>query len=178
MQDEPSCFDDISVLFRDGTLFDVGFFCDVNLQSNRFWNRLIRFITLYIFCIGILHQNQKLILLGFVNLLMLIVVNRFRHIKFEKMAPFEQNKTPEVPKIATCYKVSEENPFGNPSVGFKNEIPTCKYQSEQSNEYFFKNLPVSPLDPFRRQAQPRQFYTVPNTTDINKQTEFANWLYN
>lgn len=177
MQDEPSCFDDFGVLFRDGSLFDVGFFCGVRLGSNIFWNRLIRFVVVYLFLLGLIQQNTKMMMVGSGALTVLYAVNCLRRSKMEKMAPMDLSTVKPLSKTS-CYAVSEQNPFGNPSVGFKNEIPTCKNQQEKIDEYFYKNLPISPLDPFRRQAQPRQFYTVPNTLDVNAQTAFAQWLYN
>jgi len=177
MQDDVSCFDDIGVLFRDGSLFDVGFFCDMDLKSSRFWNRLSRFTIVYLFLIGVLKQDSVLMATGFFSLSVVYVVNCLRRSTTEKMKAIDTSDV-HPPVKTTCYAVSEQNPFGNPSVGFKNEIPTCKNQQEAIDKYFFKDLPVSPLDPFRRQSQPRQFYTVPNTTDVNAQTEFAQWLYN
>jgi hypothetical protein len=76
-----------------------------------------------------------------------------------------------------CQKITSSNPFGNPPSGSRNEIPTCLNQTEESNELFFSGLPVNELDIFKKENSLRQFYTVPVTTDINQQSEFALWCY-
>jgi hypothetical protein len=76
-----------------------------------------------------------------------------------------------------CQKVTVSNPFGNPPAGSKNEHPTCLNQHEESNNLFYKGLPVNEWDVFQKENSLRQFYTVPVTTDINQQSEFALWCY-
>jgi hypothetical protein len=186
MEDEPSCFTDIRVLFEKGKLFDVGFFCDMNLSSARFWNRFFRFIILYTAVIGILNRDSPHLMFALFTVAGIYTVNCVQRRRSERMTSHDENESRfkinsgenSAESQKTCYRVNKQNPFGNPSVGFKNDIPTCKDQHKKSDELFFKNLPIDPLDPFRRQAQSRQFYTVSNTKDVNDQTEFANWLYN
>ena len=80
-------------------------------------------------------------------------------------------------KPKECQKVTQSNPFGNPPSGSKNEFPTCPDQHKESDEFFFKGHPMSALDVFTKGNSQRQFYTVPVTTDINQQSEFALWCY-
>jgi len=80
-------------------------------------------------------------------------------------------------KPKECQKVTQSNPFGNPPSGSKNEYPTCPNQHKESDEFFFKGQPLNDLDVFTRGNSQRQFYTVPVTTDINQQSDFALWCY-
>lgn len=80
-------------------------------------------------------------------------------------------------KPKECQKVTQSNPFGNPPSGSKNEYPTCLDQHKESDEFFFKGQPLNELDVFTKGNSHRQFYTVPVTTDINQQSEFALWCY-
>ena len=79
---------------------------------------------------------------------------------------------------APCRPVTRDNPYGNPPVETLDAVPTCLNQFDVSDQYYLQGLPADETDVFRTQNSMRQFYTMPVTTDINRQTEFAEWCYN
>ena len=85
-------------------------------------------------------------------------------------------------KKKECYSPTVENPF-------MNRLPTdsldrseaCKYNEEikeEINDNFNTNLYLDLGDIYQKNNSQRQYYTMPNTSLINKQKEFAEWLYN
>lgn len=85
----------------------------------------------------------------------------------------------------TCKKPDINNPYMNPLVDEHNDgdIPAaCNADNEEISDKitatFNENLYRNIEDVFERSNYQRQFYTVPNTTIPNQQTEFSNWLYN
>lgn len=103
------------------------------------------------------------------------------------------NTTPQISfdkynnyKDKTCRKPTAENPFAN--IVFADyldagNIPEpCNVDDKdiQKDMNFLYNSSIyrNIEDVFERENSQRTFYTVPVTTVPNKQTEFANWLYN
>lgn len=82
-----------------------------------------------------------------------------------------------IPSSQPCREVTEDNPYGNPPVESLNEVPTCIDQFETSDQIYLHGLPANEMDVFRTSHSMRQFYTMPVTTDINRQTDFALWCY-
>lgn len=96
----------------------------------------------------------------------------------------------DVPELSESFKntagenrqlPTTNNPFMNVLPGDK---PTRLSASENSactrkkiEENFDFNLYKNTNDVFGSENSNRQFYTMPNTSTPNKQTEFANWLY-
>lgn len=101
-----------------------------------------------------------------------------------------------------CTQPTNNNPFMNRST-FDTEYPdssSCKYSSTEKDYTNWKNISdstnqnetISDIiedkfnlnlykdvdDIFNRKNSQRQYYTVPVSTLPNKQTDFANWLYN
>lgn len=83
----------------------------------------------------------------------------------------------------TCRKPTKDNPFMNPLVtDFNTFTPTaCNSDDEEINneitKAFKSDLFSDVNDAFDKMNSQRQFYTVPNTSVPNNQSEFANWLY-
>lgn len=87
-------------------------------------------------------------------------------------------------KQNTCRKPSKDNPFMNPSIiDYNTENPpaACNIDDEyidDSMKVNFNHELFRDVDEiWERKNSQRQFYTVPNTTIPNNQTEFAKWLY-
>jgi len=185
MRDEVSWLDDVCVLFREEALYRISFFeCD-NKEYNERFNELARFVIWYAIIMSVYKRDTIYIVFTLILGVLATFINKVTHIEHMETSqlvtasdPVQQLVVEPEPVKNECLSVTENNPFGNPSIGFKSSQPTCKDQFEKSEEYFFKDLPIDPMDPFRRQSQQRQFYTIPITTDINAQSEYANWLYN
>jgi hypothetical protein len=73
------------------------------------------------------------------------------------------------------------NPFMNVIPGDKSDrkeaISDTICAQKDINEKFDFNLYKNTNDVFGTENSNRQFYTMPNTANPNKQTEFATWLY-
>lgn len=87
-------------------------------------------------------------------------------------------------KANTCRKPTKENPFMNPSIlDYNTEDPpaACNvdddYINDSMNVNFNHDLFRNVDDLWERENSQRQFYTVPNSTIPNNQTDFAKWLY-
>lgn len=84
----------------------------------------------------------------------------------------------------TCRRPSVNNPFMNPLlIDFNdgNKQVACNSDDKDINEdiidKFNKNLYRNVDDLFETENSQRQFYTIPDTSIPNQQTEFANWLW-
>lgn len=84
----------------------------------------------------------------------------------------------------TCRRPSVNNPFMNPQmIDFNDgEKPVaCNADDKDINEdivdKFNKNLYRNVDDLFETENSKRQFYTIPDTSIPNQQTEFAEWLW-
>jgi hypothetical protein len=87
-------------------------------------------------------------------------------------------------KRNTCRKPTKENPFMNPDItDYNNGDPpaACNAYDEDINDNMnlnFNHELFRDVDEvWERANSQRQFYTIPNTSIPNNQTEFANWLY-
>lgn len=87
---------------------------------------------------------------------------------------------------ADCTKPTLDNPFMNYTMydhlTFNSDKkPACDIKSEdvkqEMKSNFNNNLYKDVSDVFDRRNSQRQFFTMPWTTVVNDQTEFANWLY-
>jgi len=92
---------------------------------------------------------------------------------------------PNNPNISyTCRKPTNDNPFMNPPISdFNNgDVPSAcngddEFIKDAVNKSFNSDLYRDIDDVFDKVNSQRQFYTVPNTSIPNNQTDFANWLY-
>lgn len=88
---------------------------------------------------------------------------------------------PEV--VYQCRAPTPDNPFMNPPISDYNTPAPSACNADDENiqnsvtKAFTKDLYMDIDDAFDKMNSQRQFYTVPNTSIPNNQTEFANWLY-
>lgn len=82
-----------------------------------------------------------------------------------------------------CYKPTKDNPFMNYTIGDLIDNPSrlagCEYEKAKSliRQAFRMHLFSDSSDIWGKFISDRNFYTMPNTNIVNKQTEFANWCY-
>ncbi len=82
-----------------------------------------------------------------------------------------------------CYKPTKDNPFMNYTIGDLIDNPSrlagCEYEKAKSliRQAFRMHLFSDSSDIWGKFISDRNFYTMPNTSIVNKQTEFANWCY-
>ena len=79
-----------------------------------------------------------------------------------------------------CKKPTENNPFINSTLqDNSNSKSACQYDDIKNDmkKYFRKIIHTDLTDIWGKNISDRNFYTMPNTNIVNKQTEFANWCY-
>lgn len=103
----------------------------------------------------------------------------------QKKETMEHLKLAEDKNGDVCVRPTKDNPFMNVSPvdleDFPNRPKACdvrnkRIQKEMKNNYEF-NLFRDVDDVFARNANSRNFYTMPNTTVPDDRTGFAEWLY-
>ena len=83
----------------------------------------------------------------------------------------------------SCRKPTKDNPFMNPPISDLNSKAPEACNSDDENiqnsidKSFKRDLYMDIDDVFEKMNSQRQFYTIPNTSIPNQQTEFAQWLY-
>ena len=78
-----------------------------------------------------------------------------------------------------CQIPSKENPFMNLTLGDlmtnPNRVPACNSHDQEIKNQINDNLDSNDLS--SKSYLQKQFYTLPVTTAINEQSDFAKWLY-
>lgn len=84
----------------------------------------------------------------------------------------------------TCRKPTADNPFMNPDINdYTSDHPPAACNDDDGNipkninSSFNEDLFMNLDDAAEKKNSQRQFYTIPNTSIPNNQTEFAEWLY-
>ena len=186
MIEEPIWTDDISILLQTDKLIE--FVPTDNMTFNQKLNSVVRF-SLYLTVILYLYNFNYLnlyILIGV--MLATYFIYSFRdskNIKIESINNFDsatnyrkKNKTKN-PK--TCRKPTKDNPFMNWGVYDKtfkkacdiNDIDVKDKIEKDFNEGLYQNIG----DVYQKNNSQRQYYTMPVSSGISEQTDFANWLY-
>lgn len=175
MNDEVFWINNVYVLFRKDKL--LNFIPDFNKYSLEInLNRITRFIIYYLLILYILdYINLGNMICGFVLSLVILLLY---YNKKSIIEHFEVNKD-NIKRIPT-----KNNPVMNLSVmdyGTKN-VPSADYENKNIDENLlgdnYNNIDKNDLNS-QNEANfvYRNFYTMPNTSNPNNQTEFAKWLY-
>ena len=146
------------------------FFLDKDLKYNNNINALLRFSIYYSILIIFFNYDIRYLYLS----LLLIIISYI----FGKYNINENFKN-----IKYCKRPTEDNPFMNLTIGDlitnTNTNEACKYDDvkDEMRNKFRKNLFTDSSDIWGKYISDRNFYTMPSTEIINKQKEFAEWLY-
>ena len=93
---------------------------------------------------------------------------------------FEKEKYEEK-KVSKCRRSTKDNPFMNKLLSDKEQISACNPLSidnkREIETNFNEKLYMDIGDVFQTNNSQRQYYTTPVSSNVNKQTDFANWLY-
>ena len=161
------------------------FFPDKDLNYNNKINSLVRFSIYYSILIILLDYNINYL---YISLLLIIISYYFGNYyyisqeneNFEK----ENNNFIKSKSNKECKRPTENNPFMNYTLGElidnSNESrEACKYDEikDEMRQNFRKDLYTDTSDLWGKYISDRNFYTMPNTDIINKQSEFAEWCY-
>lgn len=150
-------------------------------------NSLLRFSLYFSIMVFILRKDTNiffvvLFVAGFTYMISTVdMKNKMRERFYLKQKNLEKDRVTS----KLCVKPTKTNPFMNVLISDYVENPERKQACNISNsktkklvkKYFDNNLYRDVSDIYDKNASDRSFYTMPVTTLVNDQTEFANYLY-
>lgn len=189
----PFWFNDISILFNKNYLLEI-----IPLKSydfNRKLNAILRFTIYYGILLYILKNDKNVLCLPFITVVITVFLNKTNKKGRENTAMVNSKNVKDNHSSETVNKMVEEidddvfrkpdidNPMMNMNVfdlyDDKRAIPTYdnpgveKVVEDKWNDGLYRDSD----DLFGRNNSQRQWYTMPNTESMNRQTEFAKWCY-
>lgn len=186
MIDESFWTEDISILLQTDKLIE--FVPTDNMLFNQKLNSVVRF-ALYLTIILYLYNFNYLnlyILIGV--MLSTYFIYSYRDSKnkniesinnYDSATNYKRKNKIKNPK--TCRKPTKDNPFMNWGVYDKtfkkacdiNDIEIKGKVEKDFNEGLYQNIG----DVYQKNNSQRQYYTMPVSSGISEQSDFANWLY-
>ena len=141
-------------------------------------------VVLYLFTMNYLYFYIPVVIIGFTLFIYKTQMNNIEmYFNSYKSDLNSHNKDILVEK--SCTKPTYNNPFMNINVITDNpkKAEACKSWDNKTlkkdiKEKFNTNLYRDVSDLYGKNNSQRQYYTMPSTTNPNKQTEFAKWCYN
>jgi len=189
----PFWFKDISILYNKNYLLEI--IPKKEYDFNRKLNAVVRFTLYYAILLYFFRKDKNILCLPFITIV--ITVFLFRTNKNEGqdnamnnlMNVTDKTKLEEIDLMIDDINTdvfrepSIDNPMMNQNVfelyDDKKAVPTYnnpgikRVVEETLDSQVFKDS----NDLFNRRNSQRQWYTMPNTEAMNKQTEFAKWCY-
>ena len=189
----PFWFNDISILFNKNYLLEI-----IPLKSydfDRKLNAILRFTIYYAILLYILKNDKNVLCLPFITVVITVFLNKTNKKNRESLAMVGSKNVRDNHSSETVTQMIREinedvfrkpdvdNPMMNMNVfelyDDKRAIPTYdnpgveRVVEEKWSDGLFKDS----NDLFGRNNSQRQWYTMPNTEAMNRQTEFAKWCY-
>lgn len=135
------------------------------MKYNEKLNSIARFAIVFLVVVYLLGGNMTWMSFSVTLLILTILLNNNQE-KFEN---------------DDCYKITKENPYGNFTIGdyYKdvNRPAVCPVTLNESEEKIKESFNgILPEDYYKKNINFRDFYTLPVTTVVNDQTEFAKFL--
>ena len=153
------------------------FFPDKDLKYNNKINSLVRFALYYSFLIILLDYNINYLYISLILIIISYYFGNYNNLKYETENFDINNKD-------NCRKPTSDNPFMNYTLGnlLNKDDPNqsaCKYDDvkDDMRKKFRKDIYTDTNDIWGKYISDRNFYTMPNTELVSKQSEFAEWLY-
>jgi len=189
----PFWFNDISILFNKNYLMEI-----LPLSAydfNRKLNAVLRFTIYYGILLYLINQDKHVLCLPFITIIITVFLYKTNSDTMSDKSMLDlknvriTDKDVEVEKMVkdindNVYRLPDEN---NPMMNInmydlyddKKAIPT--YNNPGVNKVvedkWDDGLYQDSNDLFNRRNSQRQWYTMPNTEAMNRQTEFAKWCY-
>jgi hypothetical protein len=189
----PFWFKDISILYDKNYLMEI--IPKKEYDFNRKLNAVVRFTIYYGILLYIFKQDKNILCLPFITVVITVYLHKtskddkqddnFKGLMNTKGSTNLSEIDMMIDEINTdVYRIPEiDNPMMNQNTfdlyENKKAIPTynnpgVKRKVEETlDSQVFKDS----NDLFNRRNSQRQWYTMPNTEAMNKQTEFAKWCY-
>ena len=138
-----------------------------NLNKNQKINSMVRFAIYYAVLLILFNQDTKWLSISVIIILLSLFLA-----KSEEFASIKSSSE-------FCTIPTKENPFMNFNINNPTDKPACKYDDIKENirKEFRTNIPNDPNDIWGKFISDRNFYIMPNTEIVNKQTEFAEWCF-
>jgi len=188
----PFWFDDIYILFDKNYLLEILPLREYDF--NRKLNAALRFTLYYGILLYILNKDKNILCLPFITVVITVFIHKTNVTNKHDTAIIDsmnikKNTSVNIDEIITDinkdkYRLPDEN---NPMMNYntfnlkddKKAIPTYNNPSINSivENKLTEHLPKDSNDLFNKRNSDRQWYTMPNTEVMNKQTEFAKWCY-
>ena len=183
---DPFWANDLYILFSIERLHE--FFPSEKMTVDEKLNSIVRLAIYLSIILSMYHSDQRYFLILFATLSVTYFIFRFYN-KSNKSEIKNKRKTVESLETLenTCTRPTQDNPFMNYTMFDRitensDKLPACKIDDpkiqKEMEEYFNNNLYKDVSDVFNKRNSQRQFFTMPSTTVVNDQGEFANWLYN
>ena len=189
----PFWFKDISILYNKNYLLEI--IPKKEYDFNRKLNAVVRFTIYYGILLYIFKRDKNILCLPFITVVITVYLHKtskddkqddnFKGLMNAKGSTNLSEIDMMIDEINTdVYRIPEiDNPMMNQNTfdlyENKKAIPTynnpgVKRKVEETlDSQVFKDS----NDLFNRRNSQRQWYTMPNTEAMNKQTEFAKWCY-
>ena len=189
----PFWFKDISILYDKNYLMEI--IPKKEYDFNRKLNAVVRFTIYYGILLYIFKRDKNILCLPFITIVITVYLHKtskddkqddnFKGLMNTKSGTNLSEIDMMIDEINTdVYRIPEiDNPMMNQNTfdlyENKKAIPTynnpgVKRKVEETlDSQVFKDS----NDLFNRRNSQRQWYTMPNTEAMNKQTEFAKWCY-
>ena len=189
----PFWFKDISILYNKNYLLEI--IPKKEYDFNRKLNAVVRFTIYYGILLYIFKRDKNILCLPFITVVITVYLHKtskddkqddnFKGLMNTKGSTNLSEIDMMIDEINTdVYRIPEiDNPMMNQNTfdlyENKKAIPTynnpgVKRKVEETlDSQVFKDS----NDLFNRRNSQRQWYTMPNTEAMNKQTEFAKWCY-
>ena len=189
----PFWFNDISILFNKNYLLEI-----IPLKTydfNRKLNAILRFTIYYAILLYILKNDKNVLCLPFITVVITVFLNKTNKKGRENTAMVGSKNVRGNEKLEKVSELIEEinddvfrkpdvdNPMMNMNVfelyDDKRAIPTYDNPGVEKvvEDKWSDGLYRDSDDLFGRNNSQRQWYTMPNTEAMNRQTEFAKWCY-
>ena len=189
----PFWFKDISILYNKNYLLEI--IPKKEYDFNRKLNAVVRFTIYYAILLYIFRKDKNILCLPFITIVITVFLHRTSknesqgNVMDNLMNVTDKTKLEEIDLMIdeintdVFREPSIDNPMMNQNVfelyDDKKAIPTYnnpgakRVVEETLDSQIFKDS----NDLFNRRNSQRQWYTMPNTEAMNKQTEFAKWCY-
>lgn len=137
-------------------------------------NAIFRFALYYSIIIIVCRLDSKWLSVS----ILLVMMSLF----LGSTEPFAGNISDDV-KDKTCFHPKPNNPFMNFTLYDNMKNPkrkaACNYDNVKQDirKSYKSRLNADELDIWGHNISDRNFYTMPNTTIVNDQTKFAEWVY-
>lgn len=131
-------------------------------MNNKIFKNLLKYNILIILLLLLFNFNKNIIMIFFTNIIIIFL--------------FFQINTKNI-NDEKCDKNLLKNPYLN-NLYFNDNDLDCKVDIKKQNKLMYYNTIYNKSDIFKKNDIKRQFYTMPNTNNVNNIIDISNLLYN